>query len=104
MSRVLVPIADGFEEIETSSIVDILRRGGVEVVLAGLTGPDPVRGSRGITFVPDAAFDPADHDFDLVVETDASLRSTCLDCHDAFRSRIREGVSRVGTSGPGRAP
>jgi DJ-1 family protein len=52
---------------ETSTLVDVLRRGGVEVVLAGLGGPDPVKGSRGMRFVPDAAFDPADRVFDLVV-------------------------------------
>lgn len=93
MSRVLVPIADGFEEIETSSIVDILRRGGVEVVLAGLTGPDPVRGSRGITFVPDAAFDPADHDFDLVVLPGGADNADALAHHDRLTDLLRKRVA-----------
>lgn len=35
MSKVLVPILEGFEEIELVSIVDILRRGELEVILAG---------------------------------------------------------------------
>jgi len=67
MTRVLVPLAEGFEEIETSTIVDVLRRGGVDVVLAGLAGGGPVKGSRGIVFTPDTAFDPFDRRFDLVV-------------------------------------
>src|SRR5690606_6914387 len=46
MARVLVPLAEGFEEIETSVVVDVLRRAGIEVVLAGIAGPGPVRGSR----------------------------------------------------------
>lgn len=36
MAKALVLMADGFEEIELSSIVDILRRGGVTVTIAGL--------------------------------------------------------------------
>jgi 4-methyl-5(b-hydroxyethyl)-thiazole monophosphate biosynthesis len=34
--RVLVPLADGFEEIETVTVVDVLRRAGVEVITAGI--------------------------------------------------------------------
>jgi DJ-1 family protein len=37
------------------------------VVLAGLDGPEPCKGSRNLLFVPDRAFDPADLDFDFVV-------------------------------------
>jgi protein deglycase len=38
-TRVLCLLADGFEEIELVTPVDILRRAGVEVVVAGLHGP-----------------------------------------------------------------
>jgi 4-methyl-5(b-hydroxyethyl)-thiazole monophosphate biosynthesis len=34
--RVLCLIADGFEEIETITPVDLLRRGGVEVIITSL--------------------------------------------------------------------
>lgn len=57
MARVLVLLAEGFEEIETSTIVDVLRRAGVEVTLAGLAGEDACRGSRGMRFVPDTSLD-----------------------------------------------
>jgi DJ-1 family protein len=67
MPRVLVPVAAGFEEIETSTIVDVLRRAGVEVVLAGLAGAGPVRGSRGIGFVAEVGLDEAIGPWDLVV-------------------------------------
>ncbi len=42
MSRVVVPLAEGFEEIEAVSIIDILRRGGVEVNTVYLKSEDPV--------------------------------------------------------------
>lgn len=66
--RVLVPLAEGFEEIEFAAIVDVLRRGGVEVVVAGLAGRGPVRGAHGIEMSADAdlaAVKPAG--FDMVV-------------------------------------
>lgn len=50
--RVLVPLAPGFEEIEAVTIVDVLRRAGLEVVVAGLAA-GPVRGSHGIELTPD---------------------------------------------------
>lgn len=49
---VLVPLASGFEELEAVTIVDVLRRAGLEVVVAGLA-PGPVTGSHGIVLVPD---------------------------------------------------
>jgi 4-methyl-5(b-hydroxyethyl)-thiazole monophosphate biosynthesis len=56
MTRVLIPLADGVEEMEAVIIADVLRRAGWQVVLAGIAGPDPVVGSRGVRLIPDAAF------------------------------------------------
>lgn len=65
--RALVILAEGAEEMETTIIVDVLRRGEVEVVLAGLHGPEPVRCSRGVQIVPDAALADVSGDFDVVI-------------------------------------
>lgn len=46
MPRALIPLADGFEEIEAMTVVDVLRRAGFEVVLAGLHG-GPVESAQG---------------------------------------------------------
>lgn len=53
---VLVPLAPGFEEIEAVTIIDVLRRAGIEVCVAGLER-GPVRGSHGIELGTDCALD-----------------------------------------------
>jgi 4-methyl-5(b-hydroxyethyl)-thiazole monophosphate biosynthesis len=67
MPRVLVPIAEGCEELEAVTIIDLLRRAGVEVVTAGLVA-GPVRASRGVVLLPDTTLDAVvAEDFDMVV-------------------------------------
>jgi len=67
MKSVLVLFAAGSEELETVTVVDILRRGGVSVSLAGLEA-GALRGSRGIVLMPDTTLDDAlKHDYDMVV-------------------------------------
>ena len=67
MSRVLVPFASGFEEIECMAVVDILRRAGVEVCLASLDGK-AVTGRSAVTIEPDAALaDAMGEIWDMVV-------------------------------------
>ena len=66
MKTVLVPIAPGFEEIETITVVDILRRAGAQVTLAG-TEEGPLKGSRGILVLPDDSLNNImEKDFDLL--------------------------------------
>ncbi|MEB3236434.1 MAG: DJ-1 family glyoxalase III [Candidatus Sericytochromatia bacterium] len=45
--RILLPLFTGFEEIEAITVLDVLRRAGLEVVTAGLS-PDPVVGAHGL--------------------------------------------------------
>jgi len=47
MSRVVIPLVDGFEEIEALTIVDILRRAGIDTVTAAV-GSNPVTSSHGV--------------------------------------------------------
>lgn len=48
MSKVLVPIAPGFEEIEAVAMIDVMRRGGIEVIIASLDEELLVKGAHGI--------------------------------------------------------
>jgi 4-methyl-5(b-hydroxyethyl)-thiazole monophosphate biosynthesis len=67
MAKVLVPLADGCEELEAVTVVDLLRRAGVEVTTAGLK-PGIVKASRGVQLVPDVTLDVAlQDDYDMVV-------------------------------------
>src|ERR1035437_5106628 len=67
MAKVLMPMAQGFEEIEGLTVVDILRRADIEVVLAGLF-PGPVAGAHLVSIVPDTTIDAVNAAaFDMIV-------------------------------------
>jgi 4-methyl-5(b-hydroxyethyl)-thiazole monophosphate biosynthesis len=53
MPSILVPIAEGFEEIEAISIIDVLRRAGIDVIIGSLTQNLLVKGAHGITVQAD---------------------------------------------------
>lgn len=66
MKTALVLFAQGSEELETVTVVNILRRGGITVTLAGLSA-GVLRGARGITIAPDTTLDAVLHDgFDMI--------------------------------------
>ena len=66
MARVLVPLAQGCEELEAVTIIDLLRRAGIEVVTAGLDN-QPVKASRGVTLMPDTSLDEAlNQEYDMI--------------------------------------
>jgi hypothetical protein len=65
---VLVPLAQGCEELEAVTIIDLLRRAQIEVVTAGLDH-DPVKGSRGTVLLPDVTLNQAlARDYDMAIE------------------------------------
>lgn len=67
MATVLVPLADGCEELEAVTVIDLLRRAGIDVTVAGLDGAT-VTASRGVKLVPDTDLDEAlKQDYDMVV-------------------------------------
>lgn len=65
--RVLLPFSNGFEEIEAVALVDTMRRGGIEVVMAGVDG-ETLKGAHGISIVADCSIDSVKAaDFDMIV-------------------------------------
>ena len=61
MSKVITFMAEGMEEVECLAVVDILRRAGVEVLLASITDKLEVTGSHGITIKADDVFENIDY-------------------------------------------
>ncbi len=55
--RVLVPIADGIEEIEAVCVIDVLRRAGADVIVASVEERLRVVASRGVQLVADQLLD-----------------------------------------------
>lgn len=53
MNKVLVPLAEGFEEIEAVTIIDVLRRAEIKVLVASLTEQNIVKGANEICVVSD---------------------------------------------------
>lgn len=67
MKKILVPLADGFEEIEAITIVDILRRAGADVCTAALDKRN-VQGSHGLKVIADTVLDEViDTSWDMIV-------------------------------------
>lgn len=68
MSTVLVPIAEGFEEIEAVSIIDVMRRAGIEVIVGALNSEMIVKGANGISIQCDCSIDGINADeIDMIV-------------------------------------
>ena len=65
--KALVLLAQGAEEMEAVIGIDVLRRGGIDVTVAGVDGTDPVRCSRGVVITPDVALDDIDDIYDVLV-------------------------------------
>jgi len=65
--NILVPLAQGCEELEAVTITDLLTRAGFNVVTAGLDDK-PVKASRGLVLIPDTTMQQVmAQSFDLIV-------------------------------------
>lgn len=95
MARVLIPLADGGEEMEIVIIVDVLRRAGWNVVLAGVDGPTATA-SRQVGLVADALWQDVDpQTFDILLLPGGMGGTNRLleqdDLLDAIRSFEQDG-------------
>lgn len=68
MKKVVMLFAEGFETVEALMVVDILRRGGVEVTMASINEDEIVRSSHGVEVGMDAVLGEVDvADYDAVI-------------------------------------
>ncbi|MCL2183918.1 MAG: DJ-1/PfpI family protein [Chitinispirillia bacterium] len=66
MPHAVTILADGFEEIEAVTVIDLLRRGGIDVTILGLDGTE-VRGAHDIWVLADMALRDFSGVFDALV-------------------------------------
>jgi len=90
MAKVVVLVADGFEEVEAVSIVDVLRRAEIEVVIAGLH-EGPLNSAGGVRIVPDSLIDAIRaEDFDMIVLPGGQPGSDNLNADARVSKLLRE--------------
>ncbi len=89
--KVCVFLADGFEEIEGLTVVDLLRRAGATVTCASIMGDKMIHGAHGIDVMADALFDEVDYEEqDMVVLPGGLPGTTYLGQHEGVCRVVRE--------------
>jgi protein deglycase len=88
--RALIPVANGVEDIEAVTIIDVLRRAGVEVTVASIEPDLTVTCARGCRLTADAAFSEAVHrDYDLIVCPGGSAGAEAQGRHAPLIQKLR---------------
>ena len=93
---IVLLLANGFEEIEALTPIDVLKRAGLEIVSCGLFGSE-VRGSHGITVIADTL--PEDIDLtrvDMVILPGGMPGATNIDSHPFTDKIIDATIERGG--------
>ena len=87
--KVLVILAEGFEEVEAITPVDVLRRAQVDVVVAGLDG-ERVTGSRGVTVIADKVLDDDDVNSDALILHGGNPGAANLGSSDIVKRLVKQ--------------
>jgi len=96
MSKVLVPIAKGFEEIEAVCIIDVLRRAEIEVLVASLDENSLVKGANGITIETDLQLKNVSSDELTMIVLPGGWDGTYALADDANVQRILKEMDAAG--------
>jgi len=89
MKNITVHLAEGFEEIEAISIIDVLRRAEFKVKVVSITGELEVTGSHNIKVTADALFEDIDYSvIDMIVLPGGMPGAANLKAHSGLREQI----------------
>lgn len=89
MAKIGVFLADGFEEIEGLTVVDILRRAGVEVTTVSIMGRKEIHGAHQITVLADVLYEEVSFEnLDGVVLPGGMPGTINLGAHDGVKRQI----------------
>ncbi|MCC8144954.1 MAG: DJ-1/PfpI family protein [Bacteroidales bacterium] len=91
MKKVFVFLANGFEEIEAVSIIDVLRRGELDVTTVSVTGENQVTGAHNVPVIADKLFDEVDFSEGAMVVLPGGMPGASnLNAHEGLKSLIRK--------------
>jgi protein deglycase len=91
MKKVFIHLANGFEEVEAITPVDVLRRAGCEVTLVSVTGKREVTSARGVEVKSDRLFEDIDYSqADLILFPGGQPGSDNLAKHEGLKKVISE--------------
>ncbi|MDD3172637.1 MAG: DJ-1/PfpI family protein [Herbinix sp.] len=94
MAKVYIFLANGYEEIEGLTVVDLLRRAGIEVVMVSISGDIFVTGSHNIITKADALFENVDFaDADMLVLPGGMPGTNNLKAHEGLDLLLKEFFS-----------
>jgi len=86
---VYLHLAEGFEEIEAITVIDLLRRAEIEVETVSLRGRLNVTGSHGIELIADIVFEDAVYDHcDMIILPGGGRGCENLAAHDGLRDKL----------------
>ena len=89
MKTIFVFLADGFEEIEALTPVDILRRAGLSVKTVSVMGEQVVAGAHGVPVLADVMFDEVNaEDAEMILLPGGLPGATNLDAHQGLSRMI----------------
>lgn len=89
--KVCLHLADGFEEIEAISVVDILRRADIEVQMVSIMGKKEVVGAHHVTVLADVLFEDADYaDVDMIILPGGGQGTKNMDEHGGLTAQIKK--------------
>jgi len=89
--KIYLHLAEGFEEIEALTVVDVLRRAKIEVETVSITGSKEIRGGHNITVTADKVFAEIDYDNgDMIVLPGGMPGTKNLQEHSGLIEKIKE--------------
>lgn len=89
MKKVCIFLAEGFEEIEALTVVDLLRRAAIDIEMIAVTGSKEVTGSHNITVLADELLEEIDFDtVDMLVLPGGMPGTKNLEANDKLMNEL----------------
>ena len=90
MAKIIIPISNGFEEIEAITIIDVCRRANIEVTIAGVEDLE-ITGAHWIKIISDTTIDNiSSNDFDMIVLPGGLPNAFTLAENEKVQSLLKE--------------